>query len=306
MVRDRVRGIVRGAQIGGPSLQSAFTDTWMQPGQPHKWDAWLADYLRRRQRLGAMEFVSFEFYPFDDTCGDVSAKLTGAGALLGQAWRQLRRDGWPETAPRIISEYGFSAYSGRVESELPSALLVAGTVGQWLALGGRAAFLFGYPPGTPANQHLACAGYGNMMLFLADRRGQATAAMPSYYAARLLTRVWAQPGQGLHRAIKTRLESAGSDVAAFALRRPDRRVSVLLVNRSATRTHTIALPAAAGTTLYTYGPQQYAWLDAGRLSRPVRDRPPAERRFGAGPVAATLAPMSLAVALLDPAPPQPL
>jgi hypothetical protein len=307
---DRVKGVLPWVRIGGPSLQSAFTDTWMQPSAPHKWDGWLARYLKQRRRLDAMQFVSFEFYPFDDICGDISRKLIGESALLNQAWSQLAEDGWPKRAPRIISEYGFSAFSGRVESEIPSALLTADIAGQWLTLGGKAAYLFGYPPNWPATHDRGCEGYGNMMLFMADPNGQARQPMPNYYAARLLTHAWTRPGDRRNQALPTALEGANdNDVAAFALRHSDGRLSLLLVNRSATRSHRLALDARlrggrevrlrGPATVFSYGPEQYSWIDAGKQSHPGRDRPPLQRHLGSGPLDVDLRPLTMAVVLLD-------
>ncbi|MGZ3266908.1 MAG: discoidin domain-containing protein [Croceibacterium sp.] len=309
-VFDRVNGILPRAQIGGPSLQSAFTDTWMQPGAPHAWDGWLVQYLRQRRRLGAVQFVSFEFYPFDNTCGDVSSKLMRQSVLLANAWSRLSADGWPSQASRIISEYGFSAFSGRVESEIPGALLTADIVGQWLTIGGSAAYMFGYPPARPANQHLKCAGYGNMMTFLADRRGQATQPMPSFFAARLLTHAWTQTGSARHGVIGATVQGTNNgDVVVYALRRPDGRISLLLVNRSATRMHRFSLHTrlrpgrdvslSGPATIWTYGPQQFSWADAGEQSHPARDRPPVARRLGAGALTLQAPPLTMTVVLLS-------
>jgi hypothetical protein len=307
---DRVKGILPGVRIGGPSLQSAFTDTWMQPDAPPSWDGWLARYLKQRGRLGAMQFVSFEFYPFDDICGDISRKLIGETVLLGQAWSRLTNDGWPRRVPRIISEYGFSAFSGRVESEMPSALLTADIAGQWLTLGGKAAYLFGYPPNWPATHDRKCGGYGNMMLFMADQNGQAGQPMPNYYAARLLTQAWTEPGVGPYRVVPSALEGAkDNDVATFALRRPDGRISLLLVNRSATRPHVVVVDARrrggrevrvrGPAAIFSYGPRQYSWIDAGQQSHPGRDRPPVRRHLGAEPLNLELRPLTMTVIVLD-------
>jgi hypothetical protein len=306
---DRIRGVLPGARIGGPSLQSVFTDTWMQPAAPHSWDAWLVRYLKLRRRLQDMQFVSFEFYPFDDICGDVSTKLAAQTTLLNDAWLRLERDGWPKGLPRVISEYGFSAFSGRVESEIPSALLTADIVGQWLSLGGSSAYLFGYPPNWPATSRRSCAGYGNMMLFLADRRGQSRQAMPSYYAAWLLTHAWTTPGEGSHERLAIHPDGTrNTDVKAFALRRPDGKLAVLLVNRNGHRAHrlSIALQTTSRSatalggpaTVFSYGPRQYSWISAGKQSHPGRDKPPVRRDVGNGPLGIDLAPWSVAVVVV--------
>lgn len=302
---DRLGGLLPGAEFGGPSLQSAFTDTWMQPEEPHAWDAWLVRYLRDRRRLSDVRFVSFEFYPFDDICGELGPKLIGEEALLRRAWQRLSADGWPQTTPRLISEYGFSAYSGRAESELPSALLMSGIVGQWLSLGGSGAYMFGYPPATPSNQHQPCAGYGNMMLFLADRHGQAVTPMPSFYAAGLLTSAWTAPGP--NRVLPSTWEGGGEHaVAAFAIRRPDRRLSVLLINRSARRTDRLEFftrdaagslaPLNGPAQISIYGPANYSWIDGGKQSHPGKDLPPTSFRASAGPLRISLPPYTIAVA----------
>lgn len=301
---DRAKGAMPGVVFGGPSLQSAFTDRWM-PERPGSWNAAFVDYLRARGRLDVLGFMSFEYYPFDDICGDIHAKLIRQTAMLRQIAARLDRDGLPRYIPRIITEYGFSAYSGRAMSEMPSALLMAGINGQWLSLGGKAAYLFGYGPNVPINQHLPCAGYGNMMLHLADANGQATVPLPSYWTARLLTRIWTVPGHRLHRMVTAKIggDSEEADLVAYAVQRPDRRLAVLLINRSATHDHRIVFARAGqdfqgGMDIYRFGPAQYAWHDDGPDSRPTTSLPPARSRQRATDAIA-MPPDSLAVLVLD-------
>ena len=192
---------------------------------------------------------------------------------------------------------------------MPSALLMAGLVGQWTSLGGDTAYMFGYGPNWPSNQNLACAGYGNMMLFTADTNGQAKTPMPSYYTARLLTREWTLPGHGLHRLLRAQVNDLpGDEVKAFPLVRPDGKLAVLLINRSPTRSFTLPLTvrtaqgerALTGSgELFSYGPAQYAWLDVGPQSHPSRSDPPARTSLPAGPVSVALPPDTIAVAVLN-------
>ena len=305
MMLDRVRNILPGVVFGGPSLQSGSSDLWLQD-RPGSWNAGFVDYLKQRDRLSDLGFVSFEYYPFDDICGDIHAKLIHQTAMMDDIARRFDSDGLPRSIPRIITEYGFSAYSGRAMSEMPSALLMAGIVGQWMTLGGNAAYMFGYGPATPVNQHLPCAGYGNMMLHMADARGEAITPMPSYYTARLLTHVWTLPGHRLHRVVAARIEGAGPepDVVTYAVERPDQRLAVMLINRSATHAHRLALnmqglsrEPAGMADIYSYGARQYAWLDAGARSRPLRSLPPEHRRQGVNATIA-MAPASIAVVVV--------
>lgn len=308
MMLDRAKAMMPGVVFGGPSLQSGSSDLWLQD-KSGSWNAGFVDYLKGQGRLGDLGFVSFEYYPFDDICGDIHAKLIEQTGMMDDIAQRFDSDGVPRSVPRIITEYGFSAYSGRAMSEMPSALLMAGIVGQWLHLGGDAAYMFGYGPATPVNQHLPCAGYGNMMLQMADARGQATTPMPSFYTARLLTQVWTLPGHGLHRMVDANIRGGGlaPDVVAYAVERPDHRIAVLLINRSAGLTHRASLmvkgtanPLQGAVDLYSYGAAQYAWRDAGERSRPLRSLPPAHRLQDAtAPI--VMAPASLVVAVL-PAP----
>jgi len=292
--------------FGGPSLQSGIADTWLDEDPDHSWTRRLMRYLRQRGEIGRLGFFSYERYPFDDLCGDIEDKLREQTTLNAALFQRFADDEIPRDIPWVISEYGFSAYSGRAMAQMPSALLNADIVGQFLTLGGDAAYLFGYGPNVPINQHLACAGYGNMMLWQADAKGQARWPMPAYWAARMMTRDWAAPGGGVHEvwpATGAALDAKGRPlVTAYALRRPDGRWAMMLVNRDKTHERRIALDlltdqgrrlVAGPLDVVQFGPAQYAWRDAGAKSRPARSLPP--RRFTAAAGALTLPAYSLTV-----------
>ncbi len=306
---DRLRSILPSARFGGPSLQSAFTDTWMLPETPGSWNRWFIAYLKQRKRLDDLGFLSFEFYPFDNICGDLHRKLIAQTHMMDAIATRLDRDGVPRDVPRLISEYGFSAFSGRAMSEMPSALLMADINGEWLKLGGAAAYMFGYGPNVPTNQHQRCAGFGNMMLFMADDEGQAAQPMPSLRTARLLTQVWTLPGHRLHRMMATAVSGmTNENVKAYAVRRPDGRLAVLAINRSARHTYRLPLkvkqdsgriaPLSAPAESYSYGPAQYSWLDAGPKSHPLRNEPPAHRTVPRGAIEIALPPETISVTVV--------
>jgi hypothetical protein len=282
-----LRGIDPSLTFGGPSLQSGIADTWLDPDPDHSWTRRLMRYLRGRKALDQLGFFSFERYPFDNICGDVSDKLMDQTRMSQALFKRFADDEIPTDTPWIISEYGFSAYSGRAMVEMPSALLNADIVGQFLTLGGDAAYLFGYGPNVPINQHLACAGYGNMMLWQADTTGAATAPMPAYWAARMMTKDWAQPGGGIHAlwpAAASENDARGRPyVTAYALQRPDGRFGLMLVNRDARHAHAVRLGfqtasgwrgASGPGLLVQYSPKQYVWKPNGPNGRPSRDLPP--------------------------------
>jgi hypothetical protein len=291
-----IRRVDPALKLGGPSLQSAVTDTWPDPGAGRSWTRRFIAQLKARGGLDQLNFFSFEHYPFDDLCGPLDRKLMAQTGKMEQLRKSFDDDGVPRAIPWAISEYGFSAYSGRAMSELPSALLDADIVGHFMTVGGSATYLFGYGPNWPINQHKACAGFGNMMLFQADSEGQAQAAMPSYWYARLLTGEWAQSGAGAHQLYPTvsdvRDVQGHALVTAYAVQRPDGQWAVMLVNRDAKRAHAVqvvfdgsgapSLGGAAGMEVIQYSPERYLWKDDGPRSRPLRNQPPKRFTLPAG------------------------
>jgi hypothetical protein len=303
---ERLKAENPGVAFGGPSLQSALTDVELNSDPDRSWNSHFIRYLQARGRLGDLGFFSFEHYPFDDICGDIHARLIEQNHLMHRLMTRLADEGVPRDIPWVISEYGFSAYSGRAMSEMPSALLMANIIGQFLSEGGDAAYLFGYEPNVPTNQHLPCAGYGNMMLHLADAKGQAAQPMPSYYTARLITGNWLMASGGQHEILPSTVEGIpGEWVKAYAIRRPDHRLGLLLINRSPKSAYTVQLatrdqqgqtvPIADGAEVSQYGPAQYTWQDDGPHSHPVRNNPPVQSRLAKSNPFVTLPAESLTV-----------
>lgn len=295
----RLKDALPGAVFGGPSLQQGDSDTWMLPDSPGSWNGRFIAALKRHGGLGELGFMSFEYYPFDDLCGDIRAKLRAQSRMLGQIADRFAAEGVPRSIPWIISEYGFSAFAGRAEGTLPSGLLAAEIQARWIALGGSAAYMFGIAPAEPDNQHAPCAGFGSMMLYREGENGQAAEPMPSLAAAQLLTQALAVPGHELHRMLPGVVEGIpGGVVKSWAVTRPDGKLGVLLLNRSATQAVTlpIAIRSRSGAPvplngpgeLWTYGAAQYQWHDAGRASRPSRSLPPARSVLPAGPLRVTV------------------
>lgn len=282
---------------GGPSLQAAPADMWASDASEDR--SWTRRFLRAlaaQGRMADLGFFSFERYPFDDVCGRIDEKLLDHDAMLDRDLARLRADGVPADMPLVISEYGFSAYSGRVMSEIPAALLNADIVGRFMTKGGDQAFLFGYTPNTPINQHQACAGYGNMMTWQTDENGQAKWPSPTFEAARLLTGAWSQPGDGLHQiwpAASTVRDAKGrAPVSAYAVKRPDGQWALMLVNRDAQTAHAAKLVFRDGAgrerrlvgeaDVWRYDGSRYAWKDDGENSRPSKTLPALKTRQAGG------------------------
>jgi hypothetical protein len=93
-------------------------------------------------------------------------------------------------------------------------------------------------------------------------------------------------------------------VAVYALRRPDRRLALLLLNKDPRSRHAVKVELSAGgrprpltgpVTIEQLSSAQYLWQAAGEWGYPRRDRPPARRLLGAAPAALELPPLSITV-----------
>jgi hypothetical protein len=98
--------------------------------------------------------------------------------------------------------------------------------------------------------------------------------------------------------------TGGAPVAAYALRRPDRRLAVLLLNKDPRSRHAVKVELSAGrhprpltgpVTLEQLSGAQYLWQAAGSQGYPRRDRPPARRLLAAPPAELELPPLSITV-----------
>jgi hypothetical protein len=290
-----IRAVDPALKLGGPSMQGPLTGLWPDTEEGDGWARRFVAELKARGGLSDLQFFSFEDYAFEAVCRPLGPMLREEPRRMDRLLRRLAAEGVPTSIPWEISEYGFSPFSGRAMSEMPSALLAADIVGNFLSRGGSAAYMFGYPPDQPANQKFPCAGYGNMMLWEADDDDRARWPMPVFWAERMMTEDWGAPGDAPHRLYAARAtlnDPQGRPyVTAYPLRAPDGRWSVMLVNRDEARAHAapIAFEAAGGRQAFAgpasvvqYSGAEYAWRDRGDTSRPIRDLPPARYTLAAG------------------------
>ena len=272
--------------IGGPNLQDAVADSWADDAQDHSFTRRFIKAIHTPGHEAPLDFFSYEYYGYDSLCGALNTKLRDATGNLAASVERIRADGVPTTIPWIITEYGFSAFSGEAEVTMPGALFDADMVAHYLALGGSATYLLGngpdrlYPPGE------SCTGFGELMLFGSDTRHQATWPTPAFYALAMLSHDWVMPGGGAHRMFRATVDlpggNVGNAVVAYPVQRPDRSWAVLLINRDETRPQKLHLTlggheVAGPLHVVQYAARDYAWLAAGDESHPTRDDPP--RRF---------------------------
>jgi len=224
-------------KLGGPSFQEILPDDRTQRlGNSAFLNRFLA-YIKSRARTDDYSFFSFEWYPFDNVCDPVAPQLAKAAGMLRASLQEMTNRGLSPNIPWIISEYGYSAFASRAEIGIEGALLNAEILGEFLALGGDQAFLYGYTPGQIAKD-VDCTA-GNNMLFEMDRQGNITARFATYFAARLLTQEWLSDRGGVHSMYSTSVRAGGNSrivpVSAYAVYRPDGVWSVMLINKDPTQ-----------------------------------------------------------------------
>lgn len=278
--------------LGGPSFQTTLTGwvAWPDARGDRSWLHRFLRYLKARGRQPDFAFFSFEWYPFDNVCAPSAPQLALAPRLLENALAQLQHEGLSRHVPWVISEYGYSAFAGEAEMGLPGALLNAEIPAQFLTLGGSAACLYGYEPNVPIREVEGCPAWGNLALLLSDNHRHIRRPLAAYYAARLLTQEWAQPGTDKPHAVFRAMSSLHTRlglplVTAYAVHRPDGKWAVLLLNKDPKRAHSVTVRFArergqapvffsGRADLYQFSASQYVWHRDKANGYPAPDLPP--------------------------------
>ena len=310
-VARRVASLGPKVKLGGPSLQS-FEDkllTWPDAAGNR---SWMNRFLKHIRSAGApFDFFSFEFYPFDNICADAAPQLLEIPKRLGAMMSSLRADGVPSDIPWLITEYGYSVFSGRHEVDIEGALFTADTVGAFLTLGGAKPYLYGYEPNYLQNE-LKCS-WGNLMMLQLNEKNDELNRLSTYYAAQLIMKEWMQPINEPHeifpvsvsgatltsilsldkerRTTKSPVRvdpkklTASAVVTVYAVRRPDKQWALLAINKNPIhsarlsvqfKTHDAQEPLnfVGQVELIQFSRQQYAWHDDGPNGHPIRSLPP--------------------------------
>jgi hypothetical protein len=294
-----LRRVDRRVPLGGPGFQTSIPDwlTWPDARGDTSWTHRFLIALRERRALGELGFFSFEWYPFDNVCGDSSRQLARAEGMLTDILARQAAHGLPAAVPKLVTEYGFSAFAGRAEVDRAGALFDVDTAARFLALGGTAAYLYGYEPDQLIRESPACDTWGNLMLFQSTWDRRITHPVAAYWAMRLLARTWTQPGDAAHALLPPAeiRDAAGSPlVTAYPVRRPDGRIAVLVLNKDPRRAWTVhARPLSGPLDAWTLSDRTYRWHPFGEFGHPSPDVPPTHAVLTDATV--TVPPLSLVV-----------
>jgi hypothetical protein len=298
-VATKLRALDPNLKIGGPSLQN-FEDhllTWPDASGNR---FWMNRFLTRLKNA-PFDFVSFEFYPFDEVCDNPAQLLPSVPKRLTEMIDSLRSDGVSRNIRWFLTEYGYSVFAGKPEVELPGALFQADVIGTFLTSGGAKAYLYGYEPNYLANE-LKCS-WGNLMMLQLNKDGKEPNRLSTYHSTRLIVNEWL--AEGTHEIFPVTFDRKTHRVTVYAVHRPDNQWSILAVNKDPKRAAAIDMRfkfanASKDATFtgkldtFQFSQAQYAWHSDGPNGHAIRSVPPAHFQLQAAP-SYTLLPYSLTV-----------
>ena len=217
-----------GILIGGPSLIDPEADTTLDD-EDESWTRAFLQTLRRSHPKAPIAFLSTELYPVENLCGTNEQMLRHVARAPERLVKRFRKDGAGELAP-VITEYGLSPYGGEALQGIVSALADAEILAGSLSKGVTQAYLYGTSPTSAVRGRRPCAGLGNLALWTSDASGHIVSPSIRLRVFEALRDLWSNPKDNQEELVA--VTGAPADVDAFALKREDNSLSILLVNRT--------------------------------------------------------------------------
>ena len=262
-------------KLGGPSFQGVNKDieVWPDANGNVSWTARFVNYLKQHGRMNDLSFFSFEHYPFDP-CRTPWGMLYDEPELVSHIMQVWREDGIPADMPMLITEGNLSSGASETYQDMFSGIWLADYIGSFLNSGGKGVYFFHY---LPLLMEPGCNGSpGTFGMFSIDANYQIEQPLAQFFVAQLINLEWAQPGGGEHQVFAAKADvpdGAGHElVTAYAVKRPDRSLAVMVVNRDQQNAHKVRI-AFQGTgdqtnsfagpvEVATFGSAQYQWHPA--------------------------------------------
>ena len=259
-------------KLGGPSFQGVNKDieVWPDTSGQVSWTARFLQYLRVHGRMKDLAFFSFEHYPYDP-CKIPWGSLYDEPELIRHIIQIWHEDGVPADMPMFVTEGNLSSAASETYQDIFSGLWLADYIGSLLEAGGKAVYYFHY---LPLQMEPGCnSSPGTFGMFTVDSDYKIQQPLAQLFVAQLINLEWAQPGGGEHQVYSAKSDvedGAGHElVTAYALRRPDGKWSLLVVNRDQQNAHRVRITfrGDAGTVtgfagpveIATFGSDQYRW-----------------------------------------------
>ncbi len=288
-----IHKLVPEAKLGGPPFEGTFGDVEVWPDANGKvsWLGRFVDYLKAHGRLNDFAFFSFEHYPYQDRPTYSWADLYPEPGFVSHIVQVWKDNGLPPNIPFFMTEGNIGG--GAPPSTVKSALWLADYVGSMMSEGAGATYYFHYMP-YPRDR----SGFGNFLWI--DMNYQVVGYPPQYLAAQVITKEWVQPIDALHKQFKASsdvIDAAGNVlVTAYAVERPDKQWSVMLVNRDQYNDHEVRVvfvdPVAKSHRDFsgqvdriTFGSNEYVWHQEGEQGHADPDGPASKSTVNGGPEA---------------------
>ena len=282
-------------KLGGPVFEGVTEDikAWPDARGRTSWLGRFLDYLKARDRLQDLSFMSFEHYPYDG-CETPWKNLYQEPELITHIMQVWRDDGLPPGMPLLDTET--NDHGGEAAVDIFGALWLADSFGGFLTAGGQSTHYYHDLAYSPP--HPACGNsWGTYHMFMVDKNYAIRSKTSQFFAAQLLTQEWAEPKDAQHRLFRAVSDVKDTDghvlVTAYALQRPDGQWSVMLINKDHDSPHAVRISfhdadshhdqALQGpVTFITFGKAQYQWHPNRKLGYANPDGPPASSTLVGG------------------------
>lgn len=295
-------------KLGGPVFEGVDSDVpaWPDASGDVSWLHRFLKYLRARGNLGDLAFMSYEHYPYHncDSGATLRNDILGEPAFVRRIAQTWRRDGLPNGVPLLETENNFSADGTGASQRIYGALWTGDFMASSLSAGiSYATYYQGEP--EPLDHNRRCGTWGAYNPYIVDDQFNVRAKGAAYYALEMLTQQWALPGDLPHGVypVTTSLGDVKPVLTAYALKRPDGKWSVLVVNKDSVA-HSVSVAFESGRTIayfsgavdyVTFGREQFQWTGRGPTDLPNPDRGLQRKQLAPGAQSFEVAPESLTV-----------
>src|SRR5579859_772190 len=277
-------------KLGGPVFEGVNEDikVWPDAQGRMSWLGRFLDYLKARDRLADLTFMSFEHYPYPP-CEIVWADLFREPQLVSHILDVWRQDGLPPNVPMMNTESNVTYGNAQEMADIFSALWLCDSVGAFLTAGGA---VYYHSPIQPEPLRSGCRGYGTYGNYVADENLNVKTFTAQYHASRLINLEWAQHHAGVHKLYRASCDlkdSAGHTlITAYAAVRPDGQSSLMMINKDQSNPHEVRIAFDDGRafsgpiSLVTFGSGQYMWKSDGPHGHPEPNDPPVSKTLPSG------------------------
>jgi len=293
---DAIHKVDPKLRLGGPIFEGVNKDITLWPDAKGRvsWMGRFVAYLKDRNHLADLAFVSFEHYPFEP-CTITWKDLYREPQLMKGILQVWRDDGVPQNVPLMVTENHLSWQLTGPMTTIFAALWLADNVGSFFEGGGAA---FYHSPIQPQTVNNTCLGWSSWSNFVSNENYEIKGYTSPYYAAHMINLEWVLHHSGVHQMFpaSTDLKDAEGNllVTVYAVHRPDGNWSLMLVNRDENNVHTVRVAFENATEKHSsffsgnvswtsFGSDQYVWINDGPNSHPDPSLPPSAKSLDANP-----------------------